>query len=255
MSTAGVTSPWLIRRTHVPTPASHLYCLPHAGGSPGEYVRWSDGLAGIQVWAIRAPGQPGRTDEPPCTRMTALVGGIVNAVRFARPYALFGHSLGALVAFEVARLAQRRWGAGPDHLFVSACPPPPDVRSPLGDLPDDELLAEVQRRWGLLPAEVIAVPALREQAIRRFRADLTVLETYRMSDATPVDCPITALGGVDDPESASLPRWFVYTRAPFTVRMFPGGHFYFRDEWSDLLRIIDDTLKGRALTDETESRS
>src|SRR5205823_943244 len=95
-----VGTPWLVCRQRRPEAAMRLYCLPHSGGSAGEYVRWSDGLPGVEVWGVQLPGRGQRVGEPPLTRMPALVAALVASVPFRPPFALFGHSLGGLVAYE-----------------------------------------------------------------------------------------------------------------------------------------------------------
>jgi surfactin synthase thioesterase subunit len=186
--------------------------------------------------------------------MDALVEAIVEEVPFRLPFALFGHSFGALVAFEVVRALRRCSLPRPDHLYLSSCPPPPPSARevPLHTLSDEHLLSEVERLWGELPGEIRASPELRSHALGRYRADLEVLETYRPAGAAPLDCPLTAIGGTDDAASARLSEWRAYTHGRFGNRTLPGDHFYFRHRRSDLLQIIHQDLCGGDLAVEKE---
>ncbi|WP_433333361.1 thioesterase II family protein [Spirillospora sp. CA-294931] len=234
-------TPWLACRERRPDAGVQLYCFPHAGGGPAEYVRWSDALPGVQVWGLRPPGRESRLAEPPFTRMTRLVEAIVESVPFERPCAFFGHSLGALVAFEAARALRDR----PVRLVVSACPPPAEaVEGPaLHVLPDAELLAEIDRSWGALPEAVRADPEFLAQTLVRFRADLEVLETYRYGPGAPLDCPITAVGGDRDRHTGRMRGWRDHTTGTFDLRVLPGDHFYLRDRRDELLVLLETLLK------------
>ncbi len=243
-ATATIAAPrWLIRRHLRPDAAGSLYFFPHAGGSPGEYVRWSDDLPDAQVWAVQLPGRGSRQHERSFTRMGPLVQTIVEAVTFDSPCVLFGHSLGALVAFEVARTL-RDLGREPDRLFVSSCPPP---RSRRGDtaihlLPDADLLAELERRWGALPGQVRADPALRALVLASHRADIELFETYWHVPGESLTCPITVITGDQERDDLALDGWRGHTRGPFDLRILPGHHFYFRQQRHGLMRLIDETM-------------
>jgi surfactin synthase thioesterase subunit len=244
---AGAAAPsrWLIRRERRPAAPASLYCFAHAGGSPGEYVRWSDDLPEIAVWAVQLPGRASRLSERPFTRMQPLVEAIVGAVNFRPPFALFGHSLGGLVAFETAR-ALRELGQEPSHLFLSSCPPPPlaGTRSPIHSLPDPALLAEIEQRWGPLPARVRADPAFLAIVLSYHRADIELFETYRHVAGEPLDCPLTVFAGDAEPGIPDLAGWGPHTTASFDLRLFPGHHFYLRQQRADLLGAVANAMSG-----------
>lgn len=245
--TCRATAPrWLVRRERRPHAATNLYCFPHAGGTPGEYVRWSDGLPDVQVWAIQLPGRATRLAEPPFTRMPALVDALLESVAFDPPFTLFGHSLGALVAFEVARALRDRGRERPEHLFASSCRPPPfpPPRTPLHTLSDDRLLAEVERRWGSLPAAVRSDPELYGLALGCYRADFAILETYRHVPGEPLDLPLTALAGDGERHRSRADGWRAHTRGPVTTRFLSGDHFYFREHRAELLGLLRETING-----------
>jgi surfactin synthase thioesterase subunit len=237
-------TPWLARRPHPPGAAVGLYCFPHAGGAPGEYVRWAEDLPGARVAAVQAPGRASRLFEPPFTRMTELVDAVAESVPFDPPFVFFGHSLGALVAFEVARTLRARGGPGPDRLIVSACPAPPAVVTgpELHRLPDRKFLAEIERNWGPLPAGVQGDPDLLALTLTCFRADLEVLETYRYAPGDPLGCPVTAIGGSEDPHTAVMDEWRHQTTGPFDRHVLPGGHFYFRERRHEVLRLVHESI-------------
>ncbi|MFB9838634.1 thioesterase II family protein [Actinoallomurus acaciae] len=240
------TPRWLARRRRRPDAPVDLYCFAHAGGSPGEYLRWSDDLPGLQLWGVHLPGRTSRSGEPPFTRMVSLVDALVTEIRFARPFVLFGHSLGALVAFEVARELRRRDREQPVRLVLSSCPPPPIARTgtPLHTLPDADLLAEIERRWGALPAPLRTDPVLLANTLACHRADLALLETYRHRAGEPLDIPITALAGTGERGAARARDWAAHTRRLVTVRLLPGGHFYFRERRDEALRVLRDAVIG-----------
>jgi surfactin synthase thioesterase subunit len=171
--------------------------------------------------------------------MSTVVEAIVAAVDFAPPFALFGHSLGGLVAFEVARALTRR-GNGPDHLFVSAVPAP-DVRcrppTHLHALPDDAFLVEVERRWGRLAEPVRENLKLRALVLGYLRADVEIFETYEYAPSAPLDCPITTVRGTAEPD-IDMSGWSRHTRGPAVAHELPGGHFYLRDQRDALTGLI-----------------
>jgi surfactin synthase thioesterase subunit len=233
---------WVIRRHPRPDAHGSLYFFPHAGGSPGEYIRWSDDLPGAQVWAVQLPGHGSRVREHPFTRMGPLVEAVVEAVTFDSPCALFGHSLGGLIAYEVARALRDR-GQEPQRLFVSSCPPPHERRggTQLHLLPDADLLAEIERRWGGLPPQVHADQGLREMVLASHRADLELFETYQPGPAEPLTCPLTVIAGDQERDRLDLGGWRRYTRGPFAQQVMPGHHFYFRQQRQGLMRLVGDT--------------
>ncbi|MGW0331567.1 thioesterase II family protein [Streptomyces sp. NPDC003011] len=239
---------WVVRRHRRPEAAVSLYCFPHAGGSPGEYVRWSDDLPGVQVWGVHLPGRTTRLAEPPFTRIEPLVDALVAQVSFDGPFVFLGHSLGALVAFETARELRRRGRAQPERLIVSSCPAPPlrPVRSPLSTLPDDELCAEVERSWGESLDHVSDDPLLRAHTLACYRADFALLENYRHIPGRPLDIPVTVLAGGREPWTDRAGDWAAHTDVPLEEpRLLPGGHFYFRDGRQEALRAVwEVTTKG-----------
>ncbi|WP_406205878.1 alpha/beta fold hydrolase [Kitasatospora sp. NBC_01560] len=235
-------SPWLIARKRIEGTPARLYFFPHSGGSPGEYLRWAEQLPEVEIWGVQAPGRGSRIVEEPLTGMAELVEGLVSAAEFGEPAVFFGHSLGALVAFETARALRAAGLPGPSALVVSACPAPDRrrARTTVHDLPDDELLAVVHERYGGLPPEITADPALLELIMPYYRADFTVYETYRYEPGEPLDVPLHVVGGEQDIPADLLAAWAGHTTGESSLTLLPGGHFYFRDpaQHARLVRLL-----------------
>ncbi|MEQ9332862.1 alpha/beta fold hydrolase [Thalassobaculum sp.] len=244
MDGQGPRSAWFARVRPRPEAAVRLFCFPHAGGAASSYFHWPAALDGVDVLAVQPPGREGRLAEPPIADMPALLDCLVAEVEphLDRRTLFFGHSMGALVAFELARELRRRGLPAPERLYVSGrrAPTVPTAEAPLHALPDPELVAELNRRFGGLPAAILAEPELMALFLPVIRADLTVLERHAFSRDPVLDLPITALGGEDDaraPESG-LAAWRELTSADFAVRRFPGGHFYLHDRREAFLRDL-----------------
>jgi surfactin synthase thioesterase subunit len=157
------------------------------------------------------------------------------------PYSIFGHSLGSLVAYEVTRALHRSGKRLPDHLIVSGFPAPSIRRMEprIHTLPDDELLHEIGRRHDGMPAEILADPELKALVARYLRADYEILETYEWRQAAPLPVPMTVFGGRDDQISIdALEAWQRHSAEEIRLRMFAGGHFYFRQHQAPVLRAL-----------------
>ncbi|MFI0907260.1 acyltransferase domain-containing protein [Streptomyces sioyaensis] len=246
---------WLVTRTRRPDAVADLYCFVHAGGSPGEYVRFGDELPELQVYGVQLPGRAARRAEPAVTGMPELVDAVVEALDPQRPFAFLGHSLGGLVAFEVTRALRDRGRELPRRLYLSSSPPPPHTRgrTVVHTLPDEELLAEIERRWGELPAQVHTDATLREMVLEVFRADLGLFETYRYAPGPPLEIPVSVFAGDQERTALHVENWQAHTTGPFDVTHLPGGHFYFRDpqQRRELLARIRESMAappGAAVT-------
>ncbi len=216
-----------------------LFCLPHAGGNALLYRPWRRLFpAGIDLCPIELPGRGARLREPPFTRMDALTDALAEALEplLSVPFAFFGHSMGAAIAYEAARRLRRP--AGPVHLFISgrAAPDPAFEPRALHRLPDAELLAALARLGGT-PAEVLEREDLMAALLPGIRADLELIETYVPAADGRLDCPITAMGGAADRmiDRRSLDAWSGFTAAGFRVRIFQGGHFYLAESAADVV--------------------
>lgn len=224
---------WVLRPAPRANPLLRLICVPYAGGGPAAFQGWSELLPDVvEPWFLRLPGREARFRETPRTEVAGLVkeAAAVLAPALAGPYALFGHSLGALLAFELARELHRSAGAEPVHLTVSARAAPhlPQRHAVVHRLPDEEFLEALDRRFQAIPPAVRDDARLRDLYLPVLRADVTLLETYEHVPAPPVSCPVTAYGGSEDPEfrAGDLEGWGRHTAAGFRLRTFPGGHFF-----------------------------
>jgi medium-chain acyl-[acyl-carrier-protein] hydrolase len=164
-----------------------------------------------------------------------------------KPFAFFGHSLGALMSFELARYLRRCYRLTPVHLFVSAhkAPQIPSRDRPIHALPDAEFVEELRQLNGM-SKQVLESPELMQILLPILQADFTVCETYVYEDDSPLDCPISALGGLQDEyvSQESLEAWREHTCATFSLHMFPGDHFYLNTDRLLLLCTL-----ARALID------
>jgi medium-chain acyl-[acyl-carrier-protein] hydrolase len=225
-------SAWLACVRPRPGARVRLVCFPHAGGGTLAFHAWPTHLPPeIEVHAVALPGRERRLREAPATDLRQLVRDLAPAVAVLadRPLALWGHSLGALLAFEVARSWQAHGGPAPRHVFVSGCRAPhvPASEPPLHALPEDAFVAGIQAMGGTPPA-VWQHADLRQLVLPALRADFTLAETYRYAPGPPLDCSLSAFGGDADPRAAphDLQAWSQHTRRDFEWRLFRGGHFF-----------------------------
>lgn len=237
-------NPWLYYFEPHPKANVRLFCFPYAGGTPLVYRTWAQQLpSSVEVVAIQLPGRATRMREAPISKLTDLVGPIASALApyLDKPYAFFGHSMGALISFEVARLFRRQGRELPRHLFVSgrSAPQLDSERRPLYNLPTDELLAELQQLEGT-PREVLEHPELMDLMLPTLRADFSICDTYEYTEEAPLPCPITAFGGLQDSNISrrKVEAWREQTSAAFTLRMFPGNHFFIHSHETLLLNLL-----------------
>ncbi|GAA2143466.1 alpha/beta fold hydrolase [Kitasatospora kazusensis] len=235
----------LVCRRRRPDAAVRLYCFAHSGGSPGEFVRWGDELPEAEIWGVQLPGRGSRIDDPAHTRMAGLVEELVEHAAFRGRYAFFGHSLGALAAFETARALRERGLPQPERLYLSACVAPDLPRGvpAVHHLGDRELFAAIQGQYGSLPAELAADDELLALVMGTHRADFEIVDSYRYTPGRPLDVPLHVIGGTEDRiPAAALEHWREHSLGPFDLRLLPGGHFYLREQREALLRYLRTSL-------------
>jgi surfactin synthase thioesterase subunit len=229
---------------------ARLFCFPYAGVGGSAYRLWPNALPpALEVCPVLLPGREQRSREPAKTSIVELVRELVPALlpHLDLPYVMFGHSMGAVLASEVTRALAEAGHPLPQHLLVSGRRPPhiPGTESPMHGLADPAFVAELNRRYGGIPAEILAQPELMALFIPVLRADLTALETYLPARRAPLPCPITAFGGVDDglTPREHLEAWRGETSGAFQVRMYAGDHFFVNSQRSRLLADITATLE------------
>jgi medium-chain acyl-[acyl-carrier-protein] hydrolase len=239
---------WLVCPRPNPGARLRLFCFPYAGGKALTYKPWPEGLpAAVEVWAVRPPGVFGGPRRRPFTSLAPMVEEVAAVIRpsLDKPFAFFGHSMGALFGFELARLLRRSGGPSPVHLFASGrrAPQIPDTLPPTYNLPDAEFLEELRRLNGT-PREVLEHPELLELMIPHLRADFEVVQTYVYAEGPPLDIPISAYGGLEDEEVSveDLEGWREQTTAAFSLRMFPGDHFFIETARPLLLGRLSEEL-------------
>jgi medium-chain acyl-[acyl-carrier-protein] hydrolase len=227
-----------------PEPALRLFCLPHAGGGASLYRTWSAALpTDIDVCPVQLPGRETRAREAPLSRLRALVPAIAEGLlpMLDAPFAFFGHSMGGLLGFELARYLRRQWGRLPVRLLVAGhrAPHLPRRGSSLHSLPEPHFSQEL-RTLGGTPAEVLDNRELMNVVAPVLRADFAVCETYEYAPDEPLACPISVFGGLDDRmvPPTDLSAWGEHTRSGFSVRLLPGNHFFVRSAPAPLLQAI-----------------
>jgi medium-chain acyl-[acyl-carrier-protein] hydrolase len=246
-------NPWILHPRPNPGAALRLLCFPYAGGGGSVFRTWPNALPpDIEMWAIELPGRETRFKEQPFQELIPLVAALTDAVgpELQGPFAIYGHSLGALLGLCFARELRRRSLGGPVHLFASGrrAPQLPEP-APMATLPEPQFLAEL-RRLGGIPDAVLAEPELMAIFLPILRTDFAVSEADLPGPDEPLDCPITVLGGKSDEKAtiAELEAWRIHTTAAFEREMFPGGHFFLqsaRDAFlGSLSRRLGDITKA-----------
>lgn len=244
MQTKESVTAWLVSYGSSPRARVRLFCFPYAGGGVHIFRDWPRSLPqGVEVCAVQPPGRGSRLRERPYTNLGELVAAAATALRpfMDRPFAFFGHSMGALISYELARLLQAEGRAGPSHLFVSGCraPQATDKSEVTYNLSDREFVEELRRLKGT-PPEVLAHAELLQLVLPLLRADFAVTQTYSYLEGPPLGCPLTAFGGLDDGEASRehLALWRELTTGDFTLHMLPGDHFFLHTSRPVLLETI-----------------
>ncbi len=222
-------SRWLVCPQSNSNATSRLFIFPYAGGAPSSFNKWAAEFPkDIEVSIAHYPGRGSRFNEPPIKELSVLVEEITNAIQSVldKPFFFFGHSLGAVLAFEIAR----RLNPQPQILFVSACGAPhvPNPNRPIHALSDSEFIKSLQELNGL-PAEVASNAELMELLLPALRADFEAIENYQYtSNECQLECPIVAFGGSDDShvDRPRLESWDRHTNGSFKTQIFPGDHFF-----------------------------
>ncbi|MCG8421694.1 MAG: alpha/beta fold hydrolase [Proteobacteria bacterium] len=236
--------PWIAFRKPRPEARLRLFCFPYAGGGASMYRTWSDAVPQqVEICPVQLPGRENRLRDAPFRRIEPLIERLADALQpyLDRPFAFFGHSMGALVAFELAQTLRRHGRACPAYFFASArrAPHLAGDKNSLHTMTDDELIEELRRLDGT-PEKVLADRGLMAWMLPLFRADFEVHETYACSQWEALDCPISAFGAVDD-ETVSreqIHAWRLHTRSEFVLRLFPGDHFFIDKMQPAVIRAV-----------------
>lgn len=243
---------WLTRQSADRTPSLRLFFFPYAGGGASIFRPWAESLPpDVEVRLAQLPGRENKLMEPPFTRLEPLVEAVAGAIEplLDRPFAFYGHSMGALIGFELTRLLRREFGRGPAHLFVSGrrAPHLPPDEAPTYNLNEADFIEKLRRLNGT-PKEVFEHPELLPLILPLLRADFTVCETYAYKDEPPLRCPITVMSGLEDGHVGTdlLEEWQLQTDGPCDIHLFPGDHFFLHGARPRILRLITQTLRQLA---------
>lgn len=253
MGSQSARSPWFYIPKPRPEAGLRLFCFPYAGGGITPFLPWASSLPDwLEVVAVQPPGRGLRMRERPFTRLEPLVAGLqeVIAPLLDRPFVFLGYSLGALVAFELARARRAQGQSLPRALLVAArsAPQLPLAYPPTHALPLEPFVAEL-RRFNGTPEEVLQNRELMELLLPVLRADLEVNETYTHLPGPPLELPIFAYGGVEDPRCSPerLEAWGELTRGGFTMKLVQGGHFFIQTHGELLLHWLVEDLQQLGL--------
>jgi len=222
-----------------------LVCFPYAGGGASFYLPWvKSSDDNIEVMPVQLPGRESRYREPLFNDFRTLLDALVCEVapHLGDSFAFFGHSFGALLAFELTHALHERGLRLPRHLFLSSYASPErtiDYPSP-NELSQDEFLRRVAASFGGIPVEMFRDAQFRDLYLPILQADLGALSSYQHQPRPPLNCPFTVMGGEDDRQITfqDLRAWRFHAACQFKIRMYSGGHFYMRQHWAQMLEEI-----------------
>ncbi len=226
-----------------------LFCFPYAGGGASIYRDWAEALPSeIELCPIQLPGREERLREALFTDLASLVDALLPILHphLHKPFAFFGHSMGAVISYEVARQLQKQHDREPIRLLISSrsAPQRSITATPLRFLPAGSFMDELQRLYGAVPEVIRQNAELQNVFLPILRADVTLLETHIHVPGEPLHCPISVFGGTEDPSVTheALAAWREHTSASFEQHLFPGDHFYLNHAREALTDIITRAL-------------
>jgi len=250
MTTTTETSLWFTGPRTNANAQLRLFCFPYAGGGTLMYRSWARNLpATVEICRAQLPGREVRLKEPGFTRLKPLVQELARAIEpyLDLPFAFFGHSMGTLISFELARELRRRRGVMPTNLFMSAhvAPQVAHRTGPIFNLGESEFIEQIRRLNGT-PKEVFEQPELLKLMIPLMRTDFELCQTYAYSAESPLNCAITVFGGLEDRDTAQtdLDAWRTQTTGAFRLYTLPGDHFFIHSSQPFILQVISQELQS-----------
>jgi len=241
--------PWINgRRADEESKPFRLFCFAHAGAGASAYHDWERELPDVSVYAVQLPGRESRWAERPFSNASSLVAELCEALSplFTGAFGFFGHSMGALVAFELIRELRRKGGPCPAILLASGARAPhlPDPFRPTHTLPDEHFVIALQAFNGI-PQSVLANRDLLSLLVPVLRADLQICETYLYKDEPPLECAVSVFGGWSDPRVSrrELEAWSAHAKdGSVRLRMFSGDHFFPATSRRDVLKAVAEDI-------------
>lgn len=244
-------TPWLVRFHESTQPALRLFCFPYAGGSASLFRNWGTLLdPQVEVIGVQLPGRGMRWEETPAVDFGLLVNLVADAIVHASGsvrFGFFGHSMGALLMFEVARRLRAQGARLPECMFASGRPaphlPPQRQREPL--MSGADFVDELRRLEGT-PREILDNPELLAMLMPMIRGDFALLDNWRFEPSPALDVPLFALAGRSDPHVSvdSVAAWAQWTCTSFELMTYPGGHFFLHEQERRLVRDVSDRVVG-----------
>ena len=241
-------TPWLLPFSNKKSARVKMFCFPYAGGSASIYRSWSDALGEtVEVLGIQLPGRENRLFEQPIDRVQTAVEQVATNIQpfLDKPYLIYGHSMGAIVGFELARYLQQTAPLAPSHLILSSYRAPhlPNRHERIHQLETPQFLSKIESLNGASPI-FFQDQELIQLALPMLRADFKLHETYTYVPDTPLSCPMTVLGGTDDSRISEeeLSGWEQHTTNIFSLHMLTGGHFFIKTHPDKLFEIVRDVI-------------
>jgi len=228
---------------------TRLFCFHYAGGTASAFASWRDRLSPqIALLPVQLPGREYRVHDRRILAMDRLLEELVRDLRpmLDAPFALYGHSMGAMIAYAFARHLRDHGGPAPSALLLGACPPPDTTgRSAHAEIPDRAALVHWMRELGGVPDALLQYPEWLEASVALLRDDLVLASTYRPPPSGPLSCPVHVLAGARDPvlPPARAGEWAEHTTGPFTTHTVPGGHFFLREHPDELVHLVNNLLR------------
>jgi acyl transferase domain-containing protein/acyl-CoA synthetase (AMP-forming)/AMP-acid ligase II/surfactin synthase thioesterase subunit/acyl carrier protein len=227
-----------------------LFCFPYAGAGASIYQPWRERLLPrIELIPVQLPGRAERADEPTVGQMKELAQAVADALAELEPsaFAFFGHSMGAMLSFAVTRELQKRGTKMPERLILSACSAPNRRRTHIHELPEAEFKERLVNNFEM-PVEVAADESIWQALLPALRSDIHLLDTYSPDEAPPLNLPISAFGGADDPAVTreDLLGWSAFTTADFSLKLFPGSHMFVKHQDAEVMEAVQRELSSSA---------